>query len=358
MNAPEEAIWEKLEAATAPRQRFRLQSADDLVQLPAIKWRVRGVLPESGIGAMYGPSGSGKSFLVLDMAAAIADGRDWFKSRTKRCPVVYIALEGEAGISQRVQALRTWYGESLDNFHFLTQSLSLLEKSDLADLVETICTAGADQGVVIIDTLNRAAPGADENSSVDMSRIINATKRLQSALGGMVLLVHHSGKEVSKGLRGHSSLHAALDCAIEVARIDDRRSWKIAKSKDGNDGREYPFKLEVVDLGVDEDGYTITSCVVVSDTTVEEVRKVKLPQGGNQKLVLDALRPMLRESLSFGQAGAPSCRPCIQLEDAVSAGAAVMTCETFRRTTRAREAITGLVARGVLACNEGWIWMI
>jgi putative DNA primase/helicase len=66
---------------------------------------------------------------------------------------------------------------------------------------------------------------------------------------------------------------------------------------------------------------------------------------------------MFKASQVLGIAGAPPQRPCIELEAAVTAGAAHMTCTTDRRATRAREAITGLVSRGVLACCDGWVWL-
>ena len=168
--------------------------------------------------------------------------------------------------------------------------------------------------------------------------------------------MHHTGKDSTRGLRGHSSLFAAMDAAIEVSRDGDRREWKVAKSKDGQDGEAHPFKLHVEVLGTEPTGDEITSCVVMRDTAAQDVQRVKLPQGGNQRLVLDALRPLFKDG-RIGKPGAPPLRPCIALETAVSAGAARLTCPTDRRATRTREAITGLVARGVLGCNEGWVWM-
>jgi len=82
---------------------------------------------------------------------------------------------------------------------------------------------------------------------------------------------------------------------------------------------------------------------------------VKLPQGGNQRVILDALRPMFKDGQT-GKPGAPPLRPCIELEAAVTAAATRLTCETARRVSRSREAITGLVARGVLGLHEGWLW--
>ena len=66
-----------------------------------------------------------------------------------------------------------------------------------------------------------------------------------------------------EGGNRHSSLFAALDGAIAVNRTEAGRSIKIDKVKDGADGNEFEFRLEVVTIGTDEDGDKITSCVVV-----------------------------------------------------------------------------------------------
>ena len=63
------------------------------------------------------------------------------------------------------------------------------------------------------------------------------------------------------------------------------------------------------------------------------MRAVKLPQGGNQRLVLDALRPMFKDDTT-GKPGAAPLRPCIELEAAVTAGAGRLTCQSDRRATR------------------------
>ena len=345
-----------LEAATEPPKpepRYKLLGADELRNLPPLAWRVRGVLPAVGLAALYGPSASGKSFLAFDMAASIAEGCQWFDCRVEAAPVVYAALEGEAGFKLRAQAWETSRGRALpDGLRMMLQPFKLTDGQDVLDLAAVV-PAGA---VVVLDTLNRAAPTADENSSRDMGEILEAAKLLQTLTRGLVVLVHHTGKNAAAGLRGHSSLFAAMDAAIEVSREGDRREWKVAKSKDGIDGEACPFKLAVEVLGTESTGEAITSCVVVRDTAVEDVRAVKLPQGGNQRVILDALRPMFKDGQT-GKPGAPPLRPCIELEAAVSAGAAKLTCQTDRRATRTREAITGLVARGVLGCNEGWLWL-
>lgn len=346
-------LLERAKTPPMPEPRFKLLGSADLRALPPLQWRIRGVLPAAGIAAMYGPSASGKSFLGFDMAAAIAEGCRWFDCRVEAAPVIYAALEGEAGFRLRVAAWETHQGRKLsEQLHMVLQPFKLTDAQDVQDLAAVV-PAGA---VVFIDTLNRAAPTADENSSKDMGEILEAAKRLQAMTGGLVLLVHHTGKDSAKGLRGHSSLFAALDAAVEVSRDGDRREWRVAKSKDGQDGEAHPFRLQVETLGADEYGDLITSCVVVPDTATDEVKRVKLPTGGNQKLVAEALRSLFKAGIT-GKPGAPPTRPCIELEKAVVAGAACLTCPTDKRTSRARDAITGLISRGYLGCNEGWLWV-
>ena len=350
-----DVLAELLEAAKEPPKpapRYKLLGADELRDLPPLAWRVRGVLPAVGLAALYGPSASGKSFLAFDMAAAIAEGQRWFDCRVEAAPVVYAALEGEAGFKLRAQAWEVSRGRALpDGLRMMLQPFKLTDGQDVLDLAAVV-PAGA---VVVLDTLNRSAPTADENSSRDMGEILEAAKTLQTLTRGLVLLVHHTGKNAAAGLRGHSSLFAAMDAAIEVSRDGERREWRVAKSKDGQDGTAHPFKLQVETLGVEETGEAITSCVVLRDTAAQDVRAVKLPQGGNQKIVLTALRTMFKDGTT-GKAGAPALAKCVELEAAVTFAASALLVAPDRKAERAREAITGLVARGVLGCNEGWIW--
>ena len=147
---------------------FRLLTTDDLERRPPIGWRVKGVLPKKGLAAMYAPPGSGKGFLVIDLAMAISSGLNWFDRRVNACPVFYCALEGEEGIPQRVAAYRQHHGHAGRDIWYLLQPFNLLKPDHVADLAKAIVDAGGAGGVTILDTLNRAAPGSDENDSRDM----------------------------------------------------------------------------------------------------------------------------------------------------------------------------------------------
>jgi hypothetical protein len=352
------ALLAQAQEPEKPEPRFRLLTAEELAALPPVRWRVRGVLPADGLAAVYGPPGSGKSFLALDLLGAVAEGRDWFDHRTDPAPVVYVALEGEAGMAQRVQAYRSRYGRTPAGMRFIAQPFALLEPGDVAELAEAIRAAGGAGGIVAIDTLNRASPGADENDSRDMGRVIEGAKLLQAALGGLVLLVHHSGKDAARGLRGHSSLLAALDAAVEVARDGDRREWRIAKAKDAADTDAQPFRLDVVELGIDADGEPVSSCVVVPDAA--GASRPTAPAGGNQRIAWDRIGALLREAGDVRPEGAPAelpaGRPTVTLEAAIEAVAGRLVCDEKRRRELATEAIRGLCGRGLLHHVEGWLW--
>ncbi len=352
---PEEVRRQILDALRPP-SRFKLLTASDLAALPPLSWLLRGVLPREGVGAIFGPSGSGKSFLALDMLGAIAEGRTWFDCRTKAAPVVYVALEGEAGLKQRLDAYAERNGTP-GRMRFLLTGLDIREGADRAELVASIKAAGWAGGVLCLDTLNRAAAGMDENDSRDMGEVIDALKELQRELGGLVLAVHHSGKDSAKGLRGHSSLLAALDVVVEVSRQEEHREWKLHKAKDGEDGTAHPFRLDVVELGTDADGEPITSCVVeAEEQAAEGLQKARIPGGGNMRIAWDRLGELLRQAEYFGKASAPPGRPCIELEAATADIAERLTCDQKRRRERTQTAITGLVARGLMIHEGGWLW--
>ncbi|WP_416907209.1 MAG: AAA family ATPase [Polymorphobacter sp.] len=343
---------------TPDSARFRLlDRASIMAQLP-MRWRVKGLLPETGIGAIYGPSGSGKSYLGIDLGINIARGCDWFGHRTTPCGVTYVILEGEAGLRNRVEAWEVHNGSLIpSSFKAMAQPFQLAEQGDVEDL-GAILPPG---GVVIIDTLNRAAPGLDENSSQDMGHILAGMKRLQESTGGLVIVVHHTGKDASKGMRGHSSLHAALDGAIEVERSATSRCWSAAKVKDGEDGKQVPFKLHVIDLGRDADGDIITSCAVGPDTGA--IFRKPEPSGKSQKSALSAIRRLLGASSTFGQAGCDPQTRCIKVDDAIAGVAATLTTTASNKRSNEARRLVGDLTKGnkhlqsaIDGSGEAWLW--
>jgi hypothetical protein len=338
--------------------RYTLLGSAEISALTPINWRLKGILPQTGLGAIFGPSGSGKSFLSFDLAACIAEGADWFDIRTTACDVTYIQLEGEAGLKNRIAAWELANGRPLPaNFKFIIQPFQLTSGLDLGGILEVLPKGG----VMFIDTLNRAAPTADENSSKDMGSILEAAKHLSRETNSLVIVVHHTGKDVVRGMRGHSSLFAALDGAIEVSRdAAGKRSWSVAKAKDGEDDKTVRFALKTHILGQDADGDDITSCTVELDGSAIFVNKQ--PSGKNQQAALTLLKRELLNSQVKGKCHSGPNTPCLRVNDAITAVANSLTTEVAsKRRSRAKGIVESLIAGGFLQSaldqDEGWLWL-
>lgn len=230
----------------------------------ALPWIIKGVLPKAGLGVVYGASGSGKSFAVLDMGMAIARGVEWRGKKVKQGRVAYIAAEGADGFRKRLAAyaLHNQVDLATVPMTVLNAAPNLLEKQDAVDVARGIKAAGG-ADLIVVDTFAQTTPGANENAGEDVGKALGYCKRIHEVTGAMVLLIHHSGKDATKGARGWSGLRAACDAEIEVVREATGRYLRLTKSKDGEDGLEWGFDLEVVQVDVDEDMDPVTSCVVI-----------------------------------------------------------------------------------------------
>lgn len=326
----------------------QLMTADQLRQLPRVSYVVRNLLPAQGMAAIYGEPGAGKSFLALDLAHAISTGADeWFGFRVRQAPVIYIALEGIGGIGKRAAAMELHSNRDCSaQLRFWCHDINLLT-GDGIDVLATQIIAEMGQGaMVIIDTLNQASPGGDENTSQDMGKIIANSKHLGAAVGGLVTLVHHAGKNRAQGLRGHSSLHAAMDVVIEVVTVSGKhKAWSVTKAKDDSSDVNRDFDLIPHTVDHDEDGDPITSCAVQPTIHAPTVNR-KNPTGKNQKTALAAILSHLQ------QPGADTSYQTIL-------GVVASELEgTHRRVERAKEAVDALIRHGHFVLNERGISLV
>ncbi|AQW29113.1 AAA family ATPase [Ralstonia syzygii subsp. celebesensis] len=280
------------EAPAAPL-RFQVIPAFEFMSHPPPSWIIKGVLPKAELVVLFGESGSGKSFVALDLAAAIARGRDWRGHRTRRGRVVYIAAEGAGGFRNRMVAYcmhNALEANALDDIGVIHAAPNFLQKADALDVAKAIKAHGS-ADVIVVDTFAQVTPGANENAAEDVGKALSHCRGIHRATGAVVVLVHHSGKDSSKGARGWSGIRGAADAQIEVLRTPGGRMLRLDKMKDGEDGREYGFDLQVVPIGMDEDGDVIDSCVV-TDAPVplrgkggEQARKL----GAWERLVVEVV---------------------------------------------------------------------
>ncbi len=193
---------------------------------------------------------------------AVARGIEWLGRRVRQGRVIYLAAEGAGGVRKRLRAYASENGIDLNDvpLSIIDAPANFLAKDEKS--IGEVVINGGSAALIIIDTLAQVTPGGDENSSSDMGNVIAACKYLHKLTGAFVLLVHHTGKDATRGARGHSSLMAAMDSAIEIVKDGNLRRVMLSKMKDGRDGLLATFKLRPVIVGYDEYGDEETSCIV------------------------------------------------------------------------------------------------
>lgn len=261
---------------------------------PELEYLIDDWLTVGGKSIIGGPSGSGKSFLAVDTALAIATKRNWFGNDILNPGlVVYQAGEGGLGLKKRFRAYRDRYGlKTTDDvpFEFLPQRIDIFAPDgdgggDTAKLIQAVNGIASEYPTtplraVFIDTLATAQGGADEISGKDMAVVLANIDRINKATGAHVCLVHHMNAD-GKKLRGHTSIKANIDEVILISRNEQTgvRSVILDKLKDGEDGRRFQFELMSIEVGQRDDGKRITSCVCLPVGEKEAIRKEESLKG-------------------------------------------------------------------------------
>jgi hypothetical protein len=329
-------------------KRFCLLTVDQLLKKPRPTWWIKGVLPRAALIVVYGEAGSGKSAFAYDMVVSLVNGTPWCDRVVQQCRVVWIAAEGAGGHRNRTEALDKAHG--LDRARLLTllDAPDLLDAEQVKELATTInASGGAD--VVAIDTVAQATPGANENSSEDMGMLIAHCRTLHELTGASILLVHHAGKDRTKGARGWSGLRAAVDAEIEITRNGDDRVARISKMKDGDDKGRFPFILRVIPIGIDADGEEITAVGINHMLRPIAVMAPK-PKGPIEAVVYNAL-VLLQPSDGKGHVA------IAQVIDAAVPRLAHDPKKRDRRRFSATRAIEGLAHRGVICVENDCAWL-
>lgn len=338
--------------ASSDQTRFPVYTSDAFGEFGDVEYALDGVFPARALAVVYGAPQAGKSALVLDAVRAMVTGSTWLGRDTLKCNVWVISLEGQAGLRLRVKAMEKYHEMSLPKTAgFVFDDLNLMKQEDVDGLKARIQKHPGVQ-VIVIDTLACAMAGGDENSSKDMGKVLSAAKEIQRAIDGLVILVHHTGKDASRGMRGHSSLLGAVDVAIEVKRHENHRSWRLAKARDAEDGVTGAFVLEKVELEPDGKGRPRSSIVVVhTEMPADAAATIREPAYKHQRTALVALKLQLI-GMEAMEDGGPATIPFDQAVDLVKDSIDVTP---KHQKLRAQEAIRGLVKGGYLLEQDGVI---
>ena len=254
---------------------------------------VQGLLTAGDGSVLYGDSNSGKTFFVIDLAAAVARGVHWLGRQTEPGLVVYLAAESPASVRSRLQAYQKHHACRVPNFAIVQTPLDLFDGDDDTDkVIELVRQLEARRGqkvrLIVGDTLARLSAGANENAGQDMGLVVRRFDRIRTECRAHFLLIHHSGKAAANGARGWSGIWAAVDTEIEVTDSPQGRCPEITKQRDlCTKGERIGFRLEPVTLGLTKWGAAATSCVVLSAGAPDKAWKRTSEVGG---AVLEHLR--------------------------------------------------------------------
>lgn len=257
-----------------------LIAADDFCAQPApVSWLVKGWLQDQALVMVHGPSGGGKTFVVLDWCLRMASGTvDWIGHKVRPANVVYLAGEGHHGLKSRIAAWKNHNTQDRLNMWLSKDGCDLNVAAGYLKVVSNLRTMPVKPDVIVVDTLHRFLAG-DENSSQDAKTMLDACNKLMQEFNCTIILVHHTGvsDEAQHRARGSSAWRGALDIEISIVPAKDDQPMQIVqrKSKDAEMAVTVHVNLMSVPIPgwFDEDNEQVTSAVVVA---AEAVTKVKV----------------------------------------------------------------------------------
>ena len=236
---------------------YELLSVTAIKNLPDPEWLIDGMVIDRGLGFVFGPPGCGKSFITLGQALSIACGLDswWGRTIKRKGPVIYISSEGVGDIKFRLRAWENHLGVKADEapFYLIRQTINFMLDTDVHKLLLTINTLCEQLGelpvMIVVDTVSRVLPGADENLQKDMTLFIKACDEVRETFGATVVGVHHTSRQGN--MRGSTVFDGAGDFLFGIERDEgDMVGTMTAKKiKAAQDGWKMSFELVEVSVG-------------------------------------------------------------------------------------------------------------
>lgn len=268
---------------------------------------IKGLIPAESLCSTYGASGSYKSFLAISWSCHVATGMAWGGRRVSKGAVIYIAGEGSMGVKRRVKAWEITHNKVVTDLCIVNAPVFPASPDYVEQVIRTAglvkSRTGENVRLIVIDTLARCFGGNDENDSRDMGAFIQGCDAIKQATGATVLVVHHSGKDETKGARGSSAFRAALDAEYRISRENSDVTALVAactKMKDAEEPKESAYDLKSVEVFTDTDGEEIVSMVVI-DVPRAPAELERIEEAGNKTENHAALWQCIRTRTAHGE---------------------------------------------------------
>ncbi len=274
---------------------YRFQTAAEMSAAPVRKdWLIKGVFARSESSAWVAPPGGMKSALLAEASVCVAYGDDWHGHRNKGATgVVYFALERADLVRRRILAHVARLGRRPPPIVVVGDMIDPRNAKRIAATIQEAENAlEAEIGLAVFDTFAKliAAAGGNENDAKDQGMVFANLQRVKNVTGVHVAIIGHTGKDVSRGMRGSNAALGDVDVMVEVAG-DIVRTATVTKANDAPEGPLFSFKSDVHEFGTDEDGDPITVNVVSSDACeTDSAPKTREPKlSTNQRVMFRLL---------------------------------------------------------------------
>jgi len=206
-------------------------------------WLVNNILPKNSLIILYGNSGTGKTFVSLDITLHLSHNLNWKNQKINNNGlIIYCIGEGINGINNRIKAWHNYYNCKYDAPFILIsiEAISFLDKTNIDKMINTLEKIVEEYNLpinlIVLDTLSKASIGYDENSSKDMGEFLYNFDIIKKYFNTSIMFIHHSGKNNTKGMRGSSYLLGTVDTCIRLDNIDNKLFLEVEKQKDGLNG--------------------------------------------------------------------------------------------------------------------------
>ena len=348
--------------APAPEARFRLVPFGQLRPGNDPGYLVDELIPLRGIVLIWGKRKCLKSFWAYDLGFHIAHCQEYRGRGILQGPVIYCAFEGAHGYKKRAEALRRHHkipAEESVPLYLVPGRANMIKEYPLLISAVREQLYGTAPRMVVLDTLNKSLVGS-ENKDIDMAAYIVAAEALRDAFDCVVTIIHHCGYDETHP-RGHTSLAGAVDAEFEVVREGMLVTVKNVTMRDGPEGFEIRSQAEIVEVGEDISGKTLTSLVITQTDAPATVGKKKKGRPNVAAPILtEALRAALadrggifrppREKAAVYAVDESEVRPLFEAAypaaEANQEKAADATAEAYRRALHSAVA-EGVIGKGV-----------
>jgi AAA domain len=360
--------WDTATPKQAERAKLEIVRYQDMEARLEDRTIVAALLNAGEMSLVVGATGTGKSFLVIDMCLHIAAGARWFGRRTEQTGVLYLATEAGKGIINRAVGYKQTFPDPEDlPLAAVVSPVDLYDATaNLIDIIVAIPTLQLSQsvGLIIVDTLSRAMGGGDENSPDGMGGFVTNIDALRHRTGAHVLVVHHLGKDASRGARGHSLLKAAVDTEIEVTRDDATgiSTARVTKQRELPTSGSFSFSLRAVELGRNQYGEPITTCILREEQGIDP-SAIKKNLSPSQQRALQLLGDAISMAGEVPPANnhIPPKTKCVTEQlwrDYCYKGGISGADKPDSLQKSFKRAAEGLVAAGRVGKWDPWVWLI